>query len=128
MPAAGAVTALVTGEGFDQFGARVLLALPFLVAALPLLTFVDSGPRWWRASCFGLPSARRHQVRRVRGGAGRRSPAGRERRAGALCQYSIATLAAVVAGTQVVAAPLLLSVVLRVAQGARPQPPVPISR
>lgn len=60
--AAGAATALVTGEGYDRSVARVLLALPFLVAALPLLAFGDS-------------------------------------------------LGTVVAGTQVVAAPLLLSVV-----------------
>jgi len=38
------------------------------------------------------------------------------------------SLGTAVAGTQVVAVPLLLSVVLRVARGARPQPPVPINR
>lgn len=37
--AAGALAALATGEAYDRYGARVLLALPFLVAAVPPLAF-----------------------------------------------------------------------------------------
>ena len=37
--AAGAVAALATGGAYDRFGGRVLLVLPFLVAAVPALAF-----------------------------------------------------------------------------------------
>jgi len=37
--AAAAVAALVTGEAYDRFGPRVLLALPPLIAAVPALAF-----------------------------------------------------------------------------------------
>jgi MFS family permease len=37
--AAGAVAALVTGEAYDRLGAGVLLALPPMVAAWPVLAF-----------------------------------------------------------------------------------------
>jgi MFS family permease len=37
--AAGAVAALATGEVYDRFGPRVLLALPFLVAGAVVLVF-----------------------------------------------------------------------------------------
>jgi MFS family permease len=37
--AAGAVAALLTGEAYDRVGARTLLALPVLVAAVPPLAF-----------------------------------------------------------------------------------------
>lgn len=37
--AAEAVAALATGEAYDRFGPRVLLVLPILVAAVPLLAF-----------------------------------------------------------------------------------------
>jgi MFS family permease len=37
--AAGAVAALVTGGAYDRFGGRILLVLPFLVAAVPALAF-----------------------------------------------------------------------------------------
>lgn len=40
-----AVAALATGFAYDRFGARVLLALPLLVALVPLLVFADS-LRW----------------------------------------------------------------------------------
>lgn len=40
--AAGALGALATGEAYDRFGARVLLVLPFLVAAIPALVFGSS--------------------------------------------------------------------------------------
>ena len=40
--AAEAVIALVTGWGYDRVGPRVLLGLPFLVAAVPLLAFSAS--------------------------------------------------------------------------------------
>jgi len=42
--AAAAVAALVTGFAYDRVGARVLLTLPFLVAAVPALAL--SGERW----------------------------------------------------------------------------------
>lgn len=37
--AAGALAALATGEAYDRFGPRILLTLPFLVAAVPALAF-----------------------------------------------------------------------------------------
>lgn len=37
--AAGAIAALATGGAYDRFGGRVLLVLPFLVAAVPALAF-----------------------------------------------------------------------------------------
>ena len=40
--AAGALTAVATGGAYDRFGGRVLLILPFLVAAAAALTFGDS--------------------------------------------------------------------------------------
>lgn len=40
--AAGALAALATGELYDRIGARVLLALPLLVAAVPALAFGGS--------------------------------------------------------------------------------------
>jgi MFS family permease len=42
--AAGAVAALLTGEAYDRVGARVLLALPVLVAAVPPLAFAGGLP------------------------------------------------------------------------------------
>jgi MFS family permease len=43
--AAGALTALATGEAYDRLGPRILLTLPFLVAAVPALAFGGSiGP------------------------------------------------------------------------------------
>jgi MFS family permease len=43
--AAGAVAALATGEAYDRLGPKVLLALPFLVAAAPALVFTATlGP------------------------------------------------------------------------------------
>jgi MFS family permease len=40
--AAGAVAALATGEAYDRIGPTVLLALPFLVAAVPALVFTTT--------------------------------------------------------------------------------------
>jgi MFS family permease len=40
--AAGAVAALATGEAYDRLGPTVLLALPFLVAAVPALVFTTT--------------------------------------------------------------------------------------
>ncbi len=40
--AAGALAALITGETYDRLGARVLLVLPFMVAAVPSLAFNGS--------------------------------------------------------------------------------------
>ena len=42
--AAGAVAALLTGEAYDRVGARTLLALPVLVAAVPPLAFAGGLP------------------------------------------------------------------------------------
>jgi len=39
--AAGALAALVTGDLFDRWGGRVLLAMPVLAAAVPLCVFAD---------------------------------------------------------------------------------------
>lgn len=129
--AAGAVAALVTGEAYDRIGGRVLLALPFLVAAVPVLAFADSlglvvagtllwgaavgmqdstvkalvadlVPRPRRATAYGVFAAAQGAGALI-GGVG----------AGALYQYSIATLTAVVAGTQAGALLLLLAVVRR---------------
>jgi len=41
---AGAVAALLTGEAYDRVGARTLLALPVLVAAVPPLAFAGGLP------------------------------------------------------------------------------------
>jgi len=40
--AAGALAALATGEAYDRFGPRILLTLPFLIAAVPALAFSAS--------------------------------------------------------------------------------------
>jgi MFS family permease len=54
--AAGAVAALLTGEAYDRVGARTLLALPVLVAAVPPLAFagglaaVTAGVLLWGAA------------------------------------------------------------------------------
>jgi len=40
--AAGALAALATGEAYDRLGAKALLALPFLVAAVPAMVFSGS--------------------------------------------------------------------------------------
>ncbi len=129
--ASGAVAALVTGEAYDRIGGRVLLALPVLVAAVPVLAFADSlgpvvagvmlwgaavglqdstvkalvadlVPRPRRATAYGVFAAVQGAGALI-GGVG----------AGALYQYSIATLTAVVAGTQAAALLLLLAVVRR---------------
>ena len=58
--AAAAVAALATGEAYDRFGPRVLLALPPLVAAVPALAFRARSPRSSPACCCGArPSASR---------------------------------------------------------------------
>jgi len=129
--AAGAVAALVTGEAYDRFGGRVLLVLPLLVATVPLLAFGDSlravvaGTLLWGAA-VGLqdstvkalvadlvPRARRATAygvfAAVQGAGALIGGVG----AGALYQHSIATLVAVVAGTQVGALLLLLAAVRR---------------
>ena len=129
--AAGAVAALVTGEAYDRFGARVLLAVPILVAAVPPLAFgntlgpvvagvllwgaavgvqdstvkalvADLVPRPRRATAFGVFAA-------VQGAGALLGGVG----GGALYQYSISVLVVVVAVTQVAAVGLLLAVVRR---------------
>ncbi|MFL6128024.1 MAG: MFS transporter [Mycobacteriales bacterium] len=132
--AAGAVAALVTGEAYDRLGPRTLLALPFLVAAVPALAFggtlgvaalgtlvwgvavgvqdstvkalvADLVPRERRATAFGIFAAVQGAGALVGGIA-----------TGALYERSPTTLTAVVAAAQVVA--LLLIAAVR-----QPRPP-----
>lgn len=127
--AAGALSALVTGETYDRLGPRVLLALPPLVAAVPALVFgrsltaavagvllwgaavglqdstvkalvADLVPRERRATAYGVFAAVQGVGALVGGFAG-----------GALYQYSTSALVMVVAAVQVIAALVLVPVV-----------------
>jgi MFS family permease len=127
--AAAAVAALATGEVYDRFGPRVLLALPPLVAAVPALAFgstipavvagvllwgaavgvqdstvkalvADLVPRERRATAYGVFAAVQGAGALIGGLA-----------AGALYEYSVAALVAVVAAVQVLALLLLIPVV-----------------
>lgn len=129
--ASGAVAALVTGAAYDRIGGRVLLALPVLVAAVPVLAFADAlgpvvagvllwgaavglqdstvkalvadlVPRPRRATAYGVFAA-------VQGAGALLGGVG----AGALYEFSIDVLIVVVAMTQVAALLLLLAVVRR---------------
>jgi len=124
--AAGAVTALATGGAYDRVGGRVLLILPFLVAAVPALAFgtsltmvvvgvllwgaaygvqdstvkalvADLVPRGQRATAYGWFAAVQG-VGALLGGVA----------AGALYQQSITTLVIGVAAVQTVALVVLL--------------------
>ena len=126
--AAGALAALATGEAYDRIGGRVLLALPFLVAAVPALVFgpslatvvpgvllwgaavgvqdstvkalvADLVPRDRRATAYGVFAAVQGAARSLGGVA-----------AGALYQHSVEALVAVTAVLQVLALALLLDV------------------
>jgi len=128
--AAGAVAALATGEAYDRFGARVLLAIPVMVAAWPALTFgstlaavvpgvlvwgaalgvqdstvkalvADLVPRERRATAYGVFAGIQGAGALVGGVA-----------AGAVYDRSIATLVVGIAAVQVLALVLLLPVVL----------------
>ena len=129
--AAGALSALVTGETYDRLGPRVLLALPLLVAAAPALVFgsslapavvgvllwgaavglqdstvkalvADLVPRERRATAYGVFAAFQG-IGALVGGVG----------GGALYQHSTAALVVVVAGVQVIAAIVLVPVITR---------------
>jgi MFS family permease len=131
--AAGAVAALLTGEVYDRWGPRVLLALPLLVAAVPALAFggslalvvpgvllwgaavgvqdstvkalvADLVPRDRRATAYGVFAAVQG-VGALVGGIG----------AGALYDHSLTALVAVIAAFQVAALVILLPVVRRAA-------------
>jgi Major Facilitator Superfamily len=124
--AAGAVAALLTGEAYDRVGARTLLALPVLVAAVPPLAFagglvaVTAGVLLWgaavglqdstvkalvadlvrpdrRATAYGLFAAVQGAGALVGGIA-----------TGALYEHSTASLVIAVVASQVLAGVLLL--------------------
>jgi MFS family permease len=134
--AAGALAALLTGEVYDRRGPWVLLALPVLVAAVPALVFggslpmvvagvllwgaavgvqdstvkalvADLVPRDRRATAYGVFAA-------VQGAGALLGGIG----AGALYEWSLPALVAVVAAVQVAASVVLVPVVRRA--GARP--------
>jgi MFS family permease len=129
--AAGAVAALLTGEVYDRWGARVLLALPLLVAAVPALAFggslafvlpgvllwgaavgvqdstvkalvADLVPRDRRATAYGVFAAVQGAGALI-GGIG----------AGFLYDHSLSALVAVIAAVQVAALLILVPVVRR---------------
>jgi MFS family permease len=133
--AAGAVAALITGFWYDRSGPSILLVLPVLVAAVPVLTFgtglavavagillwggatgvldstvkalvADLVPRPRRATAYGLFAAVQGAGALV-GGVG----------AGALYQHSRVALIVAVAASQVVALLVLLALHVR-----RPRP------
>lgn len=135
--AAGAVAALATGAAYDRFGPRVLLSLPFLIAAVPALAFgsslgavvvgillwgaavgvqdstvkalvADLVPRERRATAYGIFAGVQGAGALIGGIA-----------AGAIYEQSLPALVTVVATVQL-AALLLLTPVLR-----RPAPPRP---
>ena len=129
--AAGALAALATGEVYDRVGGRVLLALPFLVAAVPALAFspslttvvpgvllwgaavgvqdstvkalvADLVPRDRRATAYGVFAA-------VQGGGALLGGVA----AGALYEYSVGALVAATGVLQIAALVLLVDVTRR---------------
>jgi MFS family permease len=137
--AAGAVAALVTGEAYDRLGARVLLVLPALVAAVPALVLgrslvavvpgvliwgaavgvqdstvkamvADLVPRGRRATAYGIFAAVQGAGALVGGIT-----------AGALYQRSLSALVGLTAFSQVVALILLV----RTLSAERPAPKAP---
>jgi MFS family permease len=137
--AAGALTALVTGETYDQFGPRVLLSLPFLVAAVPALALgpsrsavvigvllwgaavgvqdstvkalvADLVPRERRATAYGIFASVQGAGALIGGVA-----------AGAIYDQSLSALVAVIATVQLAALLLLIPVVRR----STPRNPAP---
>ena len=135
--AAGAVAALATGWAYERLAGRVLLVLPFLVAAVPLLAFSDRAavavagvlvwgaaggvqdstvkalvadlvPRPRRATAYGAFAAVQGGAAVLGGGV-----------AGWLSARSVPALAVVVAVTQLVALVLLALTLRRVRDGDR---------
>lgn len=129
--AAGALSALLTGETYDRLGPRVLLVLPFMVAAVPALAFngsltvvvvgvliwgsalgvqdstvkalvADLVPRELRATAFGLFAGVQGAGALIGGVA-----------AGALYEQSLPALVIVIGTVQLVALLVLAPVVLR---------------
>ena len=129
--AAAALAALLTGEVYDRLGARVLLTLPPLVAAVPALAFggslaaavpgvllwgaavgvqdstvkalvADLVPRERRATAYGVFAAAQG-AGALAGGIG----------AGAIYERSVPALVVAVAAVQAVALLMLVSVVRR---------------
>jgi predicted MFS family arabinose efflux permease len=136
--AAGAVAALATGWLYERWAGRILLVLPFLVAAVPLLAFSDRvvpavlGVLVWGAAvgvqdstvkalvASLVPPARRATAygafAAVQGGA---AVAGGGV-AGWLYARSVPALVVVVAGTQLVALALLLVTLRRQSREREP--------
>jgi MFS family permease len=137
--AAGALAALATGEVYDRLGPRVLLTLPFLVAAVPTLAFgttlatvvlgvllwgaavgvqdstvkalvADLVPRGQRATAYGIFASVQGTGALIGGIA-----------AGAIYEQSLPALVTVVAIVQLAALLLLTPVVRR----PTPHPPPP---
>ncbi len=143
---AGAIAALVTGEAYDRRGSRILLVLPLLVAAVPLLAFgaslslvvpgvllwgaavgvqdstvkalvADLVPRERRATAYGLFAGVQGAGALIGGIT-----------AGALYEHSLPVLVVVIAGVQLGALLVLLPVLRRAPVGlpadrAVPEPP-----
>lgn len=139
--AAGALSALATGEVYDRLGAKVLLTLPLLVAGVPALAFAgtlgvsvagvmlwgtavgvqdstvkalvaDLVPRERRATAFGVFAGVQGAGALIGGVT-----------AGALYQRSVSALVTVTAAVQVVALLLLISVVRRHGSATASPPP-----
>jgi len=135
--AAGAVAALATGWAYERLAGRVLLVLPFLVAAVPLLALSDRAavavagvlvwgaaggvqdstvkalvadlvPRPRRATAYGAFAAVQGGAAVLGGGV-----------AGWLSSRSVPALAVAVAATQLVALVLLVVTLRRVRDGDR---------
>jgi MFS family permease len=124
--AAAAVAALATGWVYERVHGRVLLVLPFLVAAVPLLAFTDlawlavAGVVVWGAAVGVqdstvkalvadlVPADRRATAYGVFAGVQGGAAVVGGAAAGALYEVSLPALAVVVAGTQVVALVLLV--------------------
>ncbi|WP_372728750.1 MFS transporter [Nocardioides sp.] len=136
--ASGAVAALATGGVYDRFGGRVLLLLPVLVAAVPLLAFdtrpavVLAGVLVWGAAT-GLqdstvkalvadlvPSARLATAYGVFAAFQGAAALAGGALAGALYDGGVADLVLVIAGCQVLALALLVVVLRRPRAGDGP--------
>lgn len=132
-----AVGALVTGQFFDRWGGGVLLAVPALVAVVPLLVFADTlwavfaGIAVWAVATAIqdstvkayvadlVPSARRATAYGVFAAVQGLGALGGGALAGALVEHHLPVLAALVAAMQVVAAVLVGWTLLRARRLAR---------